>query len=220
MVRTLPSQAHRRLDFQRILATSFAIALHVLALLVLLLPLTRPSLPDLRPQPAERWRVHQVPPTPPLPPQLVQPPKAVPAPAQPATPVRIAPVAPPALVDHGSLPAEAVETVVDAGPVTSDITPAYSGPLQGAELRHAVAPPPTYPRDAMRSGAEGTVLLRVLVDVDGRPLEVSVERGSGHRSLDRQALRQVQQHWRFEPAMREGRPVQAWGLVPISFSLQ
>lgn len=220
MVRTLPSKAPRRLDFQRILATSFAIALHCLALLVLLLPLTRPSLPDPRPQPAERWRVHQVPPTPPLPPQQVQPPKAVPAPARPATPVRIAPVPQPAIVDHGSVPAEAVETVVDAGPALTDIAPAYSGPLQGADLRHAVAPPPSYPRDAVRSGDEGTVLLRVLVDVDGRPLEVSIEQTSGHRSLDRQALRHVQQHWRFEPAMREGRPVQAWGLVPISFSLQ
>jgi protein TonB len=30
----------------------------------------------------------------------------------------------------------------------------------------------------------------------------------------------VQQRWRFEPAMRDGRAVQAWGLVPIDFSLQ
>ena len=38
--------------------------------------------------------------------------------------------------------------------------------------------------------------------------------------LDREAVRHVQQRWRFEPAMRDGRPVQAWGLVPIDFSLQ
>ena len=62
--------------------------------------------------------------------------------------------------------------------------------------------------------------LRILVDVDGRPLQVQVERSSGHRSLDREAVRHVQQRWRFEPATRDGRPVQAWGLVPIDFSLQ
>ena len=64
------------------------------------------------------------------------------------------------------------------------------------------------------------MLLRVLVDIDGRPLQVVVDRSSGHRSLDREAVRHVQQRWRFEPAMHGGRPVQAWGLVPIDFSLQ
>ena len=41
MVRTLPSDVSPRLDPSRILAISFAIAVHVLALLVLLLPLTQ-----------------------------------------------------------------------------------------------------------------------------------------------------------------------------------
>jgi protein TonB len=127
------------------------------------------------------------------------------------------PVQQPAIVDQGTLQADPATEAV--GP--PDIAPPWDGqPLQGAQLRYAVAPPPAYPRDALRTGAEGTVLLRVLVDVDGRPLEVIVDRSSGHRSLDREAVRQVQQRWRFEPAMRDGRAVQAWGLVPIGFSLQ
>ena len=58
MVRTLPSAASPRLDFQRILAISFAMAVHALALLVLLLPLTSPPLPEARnaPEP-ERWKI-------------------------------------------------------------------------------------------------------------------------------------------------------------------
>ena len=219
MVRTLPSGASRRLDFQRVLATSFAIALHCLALLVLLLPLTRPDLGDDRPRPEQRWQVRQVPPTPPLPPQPVAPARLAPTPARPAMAAPVAEAPQPALADQGYLPAETIESVPDAGPGLADIAP-HSGPMAAAQLRHRLAPPPTYPRDALRSGAEGTVLLRVLVDVDGRPLEVDIKRSSGHLSLDRQALRQVQQHWRFEPAMRDGRAVQAWGLVPISFSLQ
>jgi len=218
MVRTLPSDVSPRLDTQRILATSFALAVHALALGVLLLPLTQARLPDIPIQKEpERWKLARVIPATPLPPQPVEQPQVQPPrPPQPATMQRTQPVQPPAIVDPGSLPAA---SATDLGP--PDIAPAWDGPpLQGAQLRYAVAPPPRYPRDAVTAGAQGTVMLRVLVDVDGRPLEVVVDRSSGHRSLDREAVRQVQQRWRFEPAMRDGRPVQAWGLVPIDFSLQ
>src|SRR3546814_15407316 len=62
-------------------------------------------------------------------------------------------------------------------------------------------------------------MLQVLVDVDGRPLQVDVEHSSGHRVLDNAARRYVLQNWTFRPAMRGGRPVQAVGLVPIAYSL-
>ena len=173
MVRTLPSYVSPRLDLSRILAISFAMAVHVLALLVLLLPLSQTPPPGKDPEPAPpRWEVRQVVP------------------------------------------------VTDLAGPADVVAPDIGGPLQGTQLRYAVAPPPRYPRDAIASGAEGTVLLRVLVDVDGRPLQVVVDRSSGHRSLDREAVRHVQQRWRFVPAMHDGRPVQAWGLVPIGFSLQ
>lgn len=219
MVRTLPSAASPRLDFQRILAISFAMAVHALALLVLLLPLTSPPLPEARnaPEP-ERWKiVRPLPPTP-LPPQPVQqprtelPPRTLPAPVH-----KTVPVTAHATIDQGTLAADPSPAAIGA----PDLAPAHdSQPLEGAALRYAVAPPPPYPRDAVRSNAQGTVTLRILVDVDGRPLQVQVERSSGHRSLDREAVRHVQQRWRFEPATRDGRPVQAWGLVPIDFSLQ
>ena len=195
MVRTLPSDVSSRLDASRILAISFAMAVHALALLVLLLPLTQAPLPDIRHEPEPpRWTVTPPVPATPLPPQPVLQPKVVP-PRTPAPAIRQAPpVQQPAIVDQGLLPADPATDVV--GP--PDIVPAWDGqPLQGAQLRYAVAPPPSYPRDAMRAGAEGTVLLCVLVDVDGKPLQVIVDRSSGHRSLDREAVRQVQQRWRF-----------------------
>jgi protein TonB len=67
---------------------------------------------------------------------------------------------------------------------------------------------------------EGTVLLEVLVDVDGRPLRVDVRRSSGHRQLDDAAREQVLARWRFRPAMRDGRAIQAIGLVPVNFMLR
>jgi periplasmic protein TonB len=71
----------------------------------------------------------------------------------------------------------------------------------------------------LREGVQGTVLLQVLVDVDGRPLQVDVQRSSGDRRLDVAARRQVLDHWRFRPAMKNGHAVQAIGLVPVAFSL-
>ena len=54
----------------------------------------------------------------------------------------------------------------------------------------------------------------------GAPLEVVVQKGSGNRSLDRAAREHVLAKWRFKPAMRNGQAVQAYGLVPVVFSMQ
>ena len=63
------------------------------------------------------------------------------------------------------------------------------------------------------------MLLRVLVDAFGRPVEVTVERSSGHRDLDRAARDKVLADWRFDPAQRDGVAVPAYALVPIDFTL-
>lgn len=78
------------------------------------------------------------------------------------------------------------------------------------------APPPRYPRDALRRGESGEVLLRVMVGTDGVPLAVEVARGSGSRALDRAAGDSVRR-WRFRPALRGGEPVEAEVQVPIRF---
>ncbi len=67
---------------------------------------------------------------------------------------------------------------------------------------------------------QGTVLLRVLVDETGKPVQVSVEHGSGHLLLDRSAAEQVLAGWRFQPAMVNGQAVRAWARVPVTFDLR
>ncbi|WP_259303276.1 energy transducer TonB [Thermomonas sp. S9] len=64
------------------------------------------------------------------------------------------------------------------------------------------------------------MLLQVLVDVDGRPLDVTVARSSGYRMLDEAARTQVLKRWRFQPALQDGQPVQALGLVPVEFTVR
>src|SRR3546814_16490860 len=103
------------------------------------------------------------------------------------------PVVEQVVVDQGTLQAE--ETVVpatDAG--TGDIAPP-AGPVAGVRLQYADAPSPPYPRAALRAGLQGTVMLQVLVDVDGRPLQVDVEHSRGYRVLDNAPRRYVLQHW-------------------------
>ena len=76
-----------------------------------------------------------------------------------------------------------------------------------------------YPPLAIRRQYEGTVLLDVLVDEDGRVVDLKVARSSGYRILDRSALADVKQ-WRFEPARRGGRPFEMWVKVPVRYELR
>jgi protein TonB len=59
----------------------------------------------------------------------------------------------------------------------------------------------------------------VLVDESGTPIDVVIEQSSGHTLLDRSAREQVLAGWRFQPAIVDGKAVQAWARVPVSFDL-
>jgi len=220
MVRSLPyspsSPWFSRLDPKRIAGTTLAITAHAVALGVLLVP-TRWE-PPARPAPAKPIVVQFEPLAATPIQQTSPPPTPLPErrrdPVMPQVPVPVAvPVEASPVFSQGDIAAPALP---DPGPAVADLP---TGPISGATLAYDVAPPPRYPRIAVRDGLEGTVMLRVLVDVDGRPLEVVIENGSGHRLLDRAAREQVLERWRFRPALRNGNPVQAWGLVPIEFRL-
>ncbi|MQP76104.1 TonB family protein [Stenotrophomonas sp. MYb238] len=220
MVRTQPGISPIRFDTSRILAYSTAIALHALAAGLLLIPLSQVPIRSDAVVPEPRWQLPDIVPVVPTPP----PPTPVPVVkhAPPPTPHAL-----PAPVENAPMPVFATEAVIpqpaesgtptDTGPVADSI--AAPAPLVGVQLRYLHAPAPAYPRDALRVGAQGTVTLRVLVGVDGKPLEVSVERSSGNRSLDNAARSQVLRQWTFQPATDNGRAVQAYGLVPVDFKL-
>lgn len=203
---------------RRIAAWSAALAAHLAVVLLLLLP--RMPLPVDRPD---------VPPDPPIvwiePVPVVV--AALPAPAEPrprqvARALAMTPELPVPVVEPTplSLPAPEIEAAFEApagmAPAQSGRGPA--GASQAIAIDTVTAPP--YPGPALRRGLQGTVLLRVLIGVDGRPLAVHFERRSGHRELDRAAREHVLAHWRFHPALRNGRPVQASARVPIVFRLR
>jgi len=80
------------------------------------------------------------------------------------------------------------------------------------------SPRPIYPRQARLMGWEGTVVLRVFVDADGRAAEVDVVSGSGHTLLDESAL-DAARRWRFLPALENGHPIAMAHEVRIRFRL-
>lgn len=78
---------------------------------------------------------------------------------------------------------------------------------------------PSYPASARRLGIEGTALLRVFVDSDGRVGDVVVKQSAGHPDLDRAAAEAVRR-WRFEPARRGADTVAMWVELPVEFHLR
>ena len=77
---------------------------------------------------------------------------------------------------------------------------------------------PRYPRIAKKSGWEGTVLVRVTVEANGRASKVIVSRGSGRKVLDDAAVKAVRR-WAFRPARDGNIPIQSVVVIPIKFSL-
>ncbi len=87
-----------------------------------------------------------------------------------------------------------------------------------AQADYAHTPKPQYPERARREGWEGTVLLRVLVDQQGKSKWVEVSRSSGFEILDGAAMETVK-GWRFHPARYGERRVKSWVNIPIIFRL-
>lgn len=79
--------------------------------------------------------------------------------------------------------------------------------------------PPVYPRVAREEGWEGTVIIQVEVQPDGRPAKIRLHTSSGHAILDQAALKAVKQ-WHFIPARDGNIPVRKLAKIPIRFELQ
>jgi periplasmic protein TonB len=213
-----------RLDTARIITLSGTIAVNTLAFGLLMMPLTLPAplpLPDEKPViPLEDWIRRKQPEPEPV--EIVKdvkptPPKSTPTEQRSVSPRQSDAVPMEAIAETGTELAT-VATSEEIGPVES-LTSISVAPSP-VQLEYRSAPAPTYPRMAMKRGITGTVLLKVLVGIDGRPLEVTVAQSSGNRELDEAARAQVLRRWSFQPATKDGRAVQAIGMVPIEFALR
>ncbi len=83
--------------------------------------------------------------------------------------------------------------------------------------RAIYAPDPDYSEEARKAKYEGTVVLWLVVGPDGRPRQMRVTRSLG-MGLDEKALEAVRE-WKFEPALKDGRPVAVQISVEVNFRL-
>lgn len=81
------------------------------------------------------------------------------------------------------------------------------------------APRPPYPRFAREQGWEGTIVLRVTIDDHGKVLTTTIQKSSGHSSLDDSAVQTVKQ-WEFLPGKNGEFAVSSVVDIPIHFDLK
>lgn len=148
------------------------------------------------------------------PPPLVVPP-VVPVVSLPPNPNAItAPPAQPVAVEKPSAPAVAAVTAPAAAPAAQPAGPRTL--TSGVE--YLEPPVPVYPNMSKRMGEQGKVILRVLVDEQGKANQVTVQSSSGFARLD-EAGRQAALRAHFKPYIEDGRAVAVYVIVPLNFSL-
>jgi protein TonB len=78
-------------------------------------------------------------------------------------------------------------------------------------------PDPDYTEEARKSKTQGTCVLAMIVDAEGKPRDIRVVRGLGF-GLDAKAIDAVKQ-WRFQPAQKDGHAVNVQINVEVAFKL-
>jgi TonB family protein len=76
---------------------------------------------------------------------------------------------------------------------------------------------PEYSEEARKAKYSGTVLLQLVVDIDGKAKNIKVVKGVG-LGLDEKAVEAVQK-WKFTPGKKNGQPVPVYATVEVNFRL-
>lgn len=130
-----------------------------------------------------------------------------------------APIPQPIVETPEPLPEPVPEVVPPPAPAAVE-APQSAPPTPPRPADYLANPKPPYPHLSRRLGEEGTVRLNILVNPDGSVARLELAKSSGHPRLDNSAMHTVQSSWKFEPARQGGRPVAAWVIVPIQFTLR
>jgi protein TonB len=117
----------------------------------------------------------------------------------------------------------ATVTAPDAPPpvrVAPAPQPAVSAPpvLPASAIRYRVPPPVEVPLASRRLRESGTVLLRVLVDAQGLPRQITLHKSSGFARLDEQALAAMRQA-RFQAVNSDGQAIEWLVIAPLQYDV-
>lgn len=115
-------------------------------------------------------------------------------------------------------PEPVVPEIVAPVPEPTPPPPAPVLTKASADAGYLRNPAPRYPDFAQTQGWEGTVILNVYVQADGKPKEIQIKQSSGRKILDSSAVQAVRR-WSFVPAKLGDTPTASWVEVPIDFKL-
>ena len=172
-----------------------------------------PPLPEVPPPPPELATMVE-PPPPDLPPPVF--PVEAPPPPPPPQPEKPKPPPPKPVQKRPPTPQAPVEAQPQQA---APAAPAAPKTVSASQLGYVVPPNPIYPARSRKAGEQGNVMIRVLIDVTGRPAQVSLQTSSGHPELDQSALSAVRAA-QFRPYAEGGLTQAVWVLVPINFVLR
>lgn len=79
--------------------------------------------------------------------------------------------------------------------------------------------PPQYPNSLLKKGVGGKVVVTCVVDTGGQTISSKIKQSSGQPELDKAALQAVGR-WKFKPARRNGKPMQATCNIPFTFEVK
>lgn len=188
------------LSWPRIVGIAFVIALHLAAFMMLLIPAVAPKAVAEK----ERNVMVTIVDAPPPPVKNLSPPKPSPVPPPPQAPV----------VD---VPEPRPNDIVT--PPSPPSPPAPPTSIEASvDISSKAMNPPRYPPAAFRAGIQGEVILIIDVDASGNVTNVTVEKSSRNRDLDRAAM-EAARKWRFNAAEAGGKKAAGRVRVPVNFAL-
>ncbi|HTC18137.1 MAG TPA: energy transducer TonB [Stellaceae bacterium] len=182
-----------RFSTARLVGLGLVVLVHVVLIYALVHALARRSI-DLLQQPVEARIIAVAPPEPakPPPPEKIAPPPK--------------PFVPPPEVQLPSAPAA-------AGAITGS---ANAPPM----VDRAQSRDPDYPAAARREGEQGSVVLQVLIGIDGRVRDARIAQSSGFADLDQAALDGIKRDYRFTPGMIDGQKREMWHTLKFTWKLR
>jgi len=205
------------LSWARIIGIAFVIALHLAALMLLLIPAVAPKAAVEKERNIVVTLVDAPTPPPPPPPPPPKPPETPPPPVKNLAPPKPTPTPPPPEAPPIDVPEPRPSDI--ATPPTPPAPPAQATDIGASvDISSKNMNPPKYPPSAFRSGAQGEVILIIDVDANGNVTNVSVEKSSRNRDLDRAAM-DAARKWRFNAAVVNGQKTAGRVRVPVNFAL-
>lgn len=126
-------------------------------------------------------------------------------------------LAPPApIIDPESYSSDAnIERIISSiFPKHTDFVPYDEGPVYVNQVH------PEYPSLAQKAGMEGTVWLKVLIDINGDVRDVRIFKDSGSDAGFEEAAIKAARESVWKPALANGQPIAVWVSFATKFKLQ